>query len=76
MSNINLNATMNNYEGTVLPILLKFLDKHKNYSANISSVGMELTVTLIHGNKIKRITDKNLCDLSKTLRKLLNHRFL
>jgi hypothetical protein len=71
MSNTSLNAIQNNYESTVLPILLKFLDRNKHYSANLSVIEKELTVTLIKGNKIKRIADKNFLKLSENLKKIL-----
>lgn len=62
---------MNNYSVTVLPILLNFLDKNRNYSANITEVDREFIVTLIKGRKVKRIKDKSLSNLSEHLKKIL-----
>lgn len=71
MNSIDLNATTNNYTVTVLPILLNFLDKNRNFSANITTMDKEFTVTLINGSKIKRIKDKSLNNLSDNLKKIL-----
>lgn len=74
MSNTGLIAIQNNYEVTILPILLKFLDRNKHYSVNLSVIEKELTITLINGNKIKRIAGKNLTKLSESLKKILKVR--
>ena len=71
MSNTGLNAIQNNYKLTVLPILLGFLDKNRNYSANITTDEQEFTITLINGSKITRIKDKSLNNLSDNLKKIL-----
>jgi hypothetical protein len=74
MSNTSLTAIQNNYEVTILPILLNFLDRNKHYAVNLSVIEKELTITLINGNKIKRIAGKNLIKLSESLKKILKVR--
>lgn len=74
MSNISMRVNQTNYEVTVLPILLKFLDRNRHYAANLSVVEKELTITLINGNKIKRIAGKNFLKLSENLKKILRIR--
>ncbi len=74
MSNTSLTAIQNNYEVTILPILLNFLDRNKHYAVNLSVIEKELTITLINGNKIKRIAGKNLTKLSESLKKILKVR--
>jgi hypothetical protein len=69
-----LTAIQNNYEVTILPILLNFLDRNKHYAVNLSVIEKELTITLINGNKIKRIAGKNLIKLSESLKKILKVR--